>query len=60
MYKSDSQYKSQQDIHKPVQRIDYEETFSQVVWYESVEYLLAHAALLNWAIKAMDVTMAYL
>ena len=28
--------------------------------YESIRYLLAHAALLNWEIEAMDVKLAYL
>ena len=43
-----------------VQGIDYEETFSPVARYKSIHYLLAHAALLNWEIKAMDVKLAYL
>ena len=43
-----------------VQGIDYEETFSPVARYESIQYLLAHAALLNWEIEAMDVKLAYL
>ena len=28
--------------------------------YESIRYLLAHAALLNWEIEAMDIKLAYL
>ena len=40
--------------------IDYEETFSPVTRYESIRYLLAHAALEDWEIEAMDVKMAYL
>ena len=28
--------------------------------YESIRYLLAHAALQDWEIKAMDVKLAYL
>ena len=40
--------------------IDYEETFSLVARYESIRYLLANAALLDWEIKAMDVKLAYL
>ena len=43
-----------------VQRIDYEETFSPVLRYESIRYILAHTALLDWEIKAMDVKMAFL
>ena len=43
-----------------VQGIDYEETFSPVARYESIRYLLAHAALLNWEIEAMDVQLVYL
>ena len=43
-----------------VQGIDYEETFSPVARYESIRYLLAHAALQDWEIKAMDVKLAYL
>ena len=40
--------------------IDYEETFSPVTRYESIHYLLAHATLEDWEIKAMDVKTAYL
>ena len=43
-----------------VQQIDYEETFSSVVRYESIQYLLTHAALQDWEIEAMDVKLAYL
>ena len=43
-----------------VQGIDYEEMFSPVVRYESIQYLLAHATLQDWEIKAMDVKLAYL
>ena len=43
-----------------VQRIDNEETFSLVVRYELIQYLLAHAALQDWEIEVMDVTLAYL
>ena len=43
-----------------VQGIDYEETFSPVARYELIQYLLAHAALLNWEIEAMDVKLTYL
>ena len=40
--------------------IDYEETFSPVTRYESIRYLLAHAALEDWEIEAMDVKTVYL
>ena len=43
-----------------VQGIDYEETFSPVSRYESIQYILAHAALLDWEIEAMDVKTAFL
>ena len=43
-----------------VQGIDYEETFSPVARYKSIRYLLAHATLQDWEIKAMDVKLAYL
>ena len=40
--------------------IDYEETFSPMTRYKSVCYLLAHAALVDWDIEAMDIKTAYL
>ena len=43
-----------------VHGIDYEETFSLVARYESIRYLLTHAALQDWEIEAMDVKLAYL
>ena len=43
-----------------VQGIDYEETFSPVLRYELIRYILAHAALLDWEIEAMDVKTAFL
>ena len=42
------------------QWIDYEETFSLVPRYKSIQYLLTHAALLNWEIEAMDAKLTYL
>ena len=43
-----------------VQGIDYKATFSLVARYESIRYLLTHAALLDWKIEAMDIKLAYL
>ena len=43
-----------------VQRIDYEETFSPVLRYELIRYILAHAALPDWEIEAMDAKTAFL
>ncbi|TFY59187.1 hypothetical protein EVJ58_g5934 [Rhodofomes roseus] len=39
---------------------DYTETFSPVARFESVRYLLAHAALEDWEIESMDVKTAFL
>ena len=60
--KYDSQYKARLVAkgYTQVQGIDYEETFSPVARYESIRYLLAHAALQDWEINAMDVKLAYL
>ena len=62
MVKADSRYKAQVVAKGFTQEcgIDYEETFSPVTRYESIRYLLAHATLEDWEIKAMDVKMAYL
>ena len=60
--KSDGRYKARLVAkgYIQVQGIDYEETFSPVARYKSIQYLLAHAALLDQEIKAMDVKLAYL
>ena len=62
MLKSDGHYKARPVAkgYTQVQGIDYEETFSPVVRYESIRYLLTHAALQDWEIEAMDVKLAYL
>ena len=62
MLKSDGHYKARLVAkgYTQVQQIDYEETFSSVVRYESIQYLLTHAALQDWEIEAMDVKLAYL
>ncbi|KAL7280472.1 hypothetical protein ACG7TL_005403 [Trametes sanguinea] len=39
---------------------DYHETFSPVAHFESIRYLLAHAALEDWDIESMDVKTAFL
>ena len=43
-----------------IQGIEYEETFSPMARYKSIQYLLAHAALLDWEIETMDVKLPYL
>ena len=62
MLKSDGCYKVRLVAkgYTQVQGIDYEETFSPVARYKSIRYLLAHAALQDWEIEAMDVKLAYL
>ena len=62
MFKSDGCYKARLVAkgYTQVQGIDYKETFSLVARYESIRYLLAHAALQDWKIEAMDVKLAYL
>ena len=60
--KSDGRYKARLVAkgYTQVQWIDYEETFSLVARSKSIWYLLVHAALLDWEIKAMDVKLVYL
>ena len=61
MLKSNGCYKARQVTkgYTQVQGTDYKETFSQVARYKSIRYLLAHATLQDWEIKAMDVKLAY-
>ena len=60
--KSDGRYKARLVTKgcTQVQGIDYEETFSPVVRYKSIRYLLTHTALQDWEIETMDVKLAYL
>ena len=43
-----------------VEGIDFQETFSPVARYEAIRFLLAHAALENWELEAMDIKTAFL
>ena len=43
-----------------VYRIDFEETFSPIAWFETVHILLALAVLEDWDIESLDVKTAYL
>lgn len=45
---------------KQVKGIDYDEIFSPVARFESIRFLLAHAALNDWEVEAMDVKTAFL
>lgn len=45
---------------KQVKDIDYDEIFSPVTRFESIRFLLAHAALNDWEVEAMDVKTAFL
>ena len=60
--KSNGHYKARLVVkgYTQVQGIDYKETFSLLVRYESIRYLLTHATLQDWKIEAMDVKLAYL
>ena len=62
MLKSNGHYKARLVVkaYTQIQGIDYEETFSLVVRYESIRYLLAHATLQDWEIETIDVKLAYL
>lgn len=43
-----------------IEGIDFQETFSPVARYEAIRFLLAHAALENWEIEAMNIKTAFL
>ena len=43
-----------------VEGTDFQKTFSPVARYEAIRFLLAHAALKNWEIEAMDIKTAFL
>ena len=43
-----------------VEGIDFQETFSPVARYEAIRFLLAHAALEDWELEAMDIKTAFL
>ena len=62
VFKSNGCYKARLVVkgYTQVQGIDYEGTFSPVARYKSIRYLLVHATLQDWEIKAMDVKLAYL
>ncbi|KAL7284388.1 hypothetical protein ACG7TL_001678, partial [Trametes sanguinea] len=60
--KHDGQYKARL-VAKGFTQVwgeDYHETFSPVARFESIGYLLAHAALEDWDIESMDVKTAFL
>jgi hypothetical protein len=43
-----------------IEEIDFQETFSPVTRYEAIHFLLAHTALKDWELEAMDIKMAFL
>ena len=43
-----------------VEGIDFQETFSPVTQYKAICFLLAHAALEDWEIEALDIKTAFL
>jgi hypothetical protein len=43
-----------------IEGIDFQETFSPVARYEAIRFLLAHTALEDWELEAMDIKTAFL
>ena len=43
-----------------IKGIDFQETFLPVAQYEAIHFLLAHAALEDWEIEALDIKTAFL
>jgi hypothetical protein len=43
-----------------IEEIDFQETFSPVARYEAIRFLLAHTALEDWELEAMDIKTAFL
>ena len=62
MIKVDSQYKSRLVAKEfmQVEEIDFQKTFSSVIRYEAICFLLAHATLEDWEIMAMDIKTTFL
>ena len=60
--KADGRYKARLVAkgYTQIEGIDFQETFSPVARYEAIRFLLAHAALEDWEIEAMDIKMAFL
>ena len=60
--KADGRYKARLVAkgYSQIHGIDYEETFSPVARFESIRFLIAHAALENWEMHGMDVETAFL
>ena len=60
--KSDGRYKARLVAKgfTQIEGIDFQETFSPVARYEAIRFLLAHAALDDWELEAMDIKTAFL
>ena len=60
--KSDGRYKARLVAKgfTQIEGIDFQETFSPVARYEAIRLLLAHAALEDWELEAMDIKTAFL